>query len=510
MDVFRLKGVETVLVTAPAMWVLKRLGLKGKFVLVSALGIGSMAVACWAARALESGRAVLVALAAAAVFLYFLWALQSSLSRQLGRLARAMEKTTVGDLTVRVEPEGQDELAQIAQLLDKMVVSLSSMVADILSNAALVSYTGASLLRDNEQLAERTDQQASNVVQTVSSVEQITAAVQNNSQAASAAEQQTQQVRTSMDAGVAVMDKAVGSVESIERSASRMSEIIGVIDGIAFQTNILALNAAVEAARAGEQGRGFAVVASEVRTLAQRSSDAAREIRGLIEDSVHQVSASTDLIRHAGQDMRRVAQGIRDVAGHVQGIAQSTSEQGHGLGQIRQAVHQIDQFTQDNAQMVHAVVQQAQGLQARAGTLGQAVDGFILQQGKPQEAIELVERAVELRRSHAGGASFWQLLTDPQQRLFDKDMYVFVLDALGNYVVFAGNPAKVGTSVNDLPGVDGPGLLRAIVAQAEHAPGWVEYDITNPTSGRVQSKMSYVRKLDDGYLGCGVYKKFVG
>ena len=225
-------------------------------------------------------------LGAGALFLYVLWAFQAVLMQQLGQLSRAMAQATAGDLTVRVEAQGRDELAQMAQLLDKMVIALSSMVADVLSNAALVSHTGATLLQDNQLLAERTDQQASNVVQTVTSVEQITAAVQNNAQAATAAQQQTQHVRSSMDAGVVVMDKAVNSVESIESSAGRMSEIIGTIDAIAFQTNILALNAAVEAARAGEQGRGFAVVASEVRTLAQRSGDAAKEIRGLIEDSV--------------------------------------------------------------------------------------------------------------------------------------------------------------------------------------------------------------------------------
>ena len=313
-----------------------------------------------------------------------------------------------------------------------------------------------------------------------------------------------------MDAGVVVMDKAVNSVESIESSAGRMSEIIGTIDAIAFQTNILALNAAVEAARAGEQGRGFAVVASEVRTLAQRSGDAAKEIRGLIEDSVRQVTDSTRLIRQAGQDMRQVARGIHDVAGHVEAIAQSSSEQGHGLAQIGQAIHHIDQLTQNNAHMVRDAVHQAQSLELRARTLGESVQGFHLQQGKPQEAIELVDRVVQLRRSHTWGPQFWDFLTDPQQRLFYKDMYVFILDALGNYIVFGGNPAKVGTSVHQLPGVDGQGLLNAIVNQSEQGPGWVEYDFTNPVTGQVQAKMSYVRKLDDGYLGCGVYKKFNG
>ena len=208
--------------------------------------------------------------------------------------------------------------------------------------------------------------------------------------------------------------------------------------------------------------------------------------------------------------MRQVARGIHDVAGHVEAIAQSSSEQGHGLAQIGQAIHHIDQLTQNNAHMVRDALHQAQSLELRARTLGESVQGFHLQQGKPQEAIELVDRAVQLRRSHTWGPQFWNFLTDPQQRLFCKDMYVFILDALGNYIVFGGNPAKVGTSVHQLPGVDGQGLLNAIVNQSEQGPGWVEYDFTNPVTGQVQAKMSYVRKLDDGYLGCGVYKKFNG
>ena len=198
--------------TAPAMWVLKRLGLRGKFALVSVLGLGSMAGAGWAPHALPTLPALGVVLGAGALFLYVVWAFQAVLMQQLGQLSRAMAQATAGDLTVRVEAQGRDELAQMAQLLDKMVIALSSMVADVLSNAALVSHTGATLLQDNQLLAERTDQQASHVVQTVARLEPITAAVQNNAQAATAAQQQTPHVRDGMDADVGGRDEAVHSV----------------------------------------------------------------------------------------------------------------------------------------------------------------------------------------------------------------------------------------------------------------------------------------------------------
>lgn len=494
----------------PALWMLAPWRLSSKFALVALLGAVCVLSTAWTMATLPGHWAVAWGVLAVLVLLYFLGALQHSVTQAVQQLSVAMQKTTAGDLSVRVTLPGQDELAQMGQLLDGMVVALSSMVADIRSSAALVAHAGHTLYHDNQALAERTELQATNVAQTVASMEQVTAGVQNNTEAAQTAEQQTLQVRSAMDAGVAVMDQAVGSVESIERGAGRMSEIIGVIDGIAFQTNLLALNAAVEAARAGEQGRGFAVVAAEVRTLAQRAGAAAKEIRGLIQNSVRQVNASTGLIRQAGQDMQRVAQGIHSVAGHVGAIAHSTQEQGTGLQQINQAVQQIDQVTHDNAHMVRAVVQEAQALEQRAQVLTQAVTRFRLQQGTPEEAQALVERARTLRGGHRQPRAFWQAVTAPQHGLFDRDMYVFVLDAQGQYVAFGGNPGKVGTSVNDLPGVDGPRLLRAIVTQAERGPGWVEYDFTNPLSGVVQSKMSYVCKVDDAYLGCGVYKNFAG
>ena len=301
------------------------------------------------------------------------------------------------------------------------------------------------------------------------------------------------------------MARAVQSVEAIQQGARRMTEIIGVIDSIAFQTNILALNAAVEAARAGDQGRGFAVVASEVRMLAKRSSDAAREIRELIGASVSQVETSAGLIRSAGEGIAEMAGGIRSVAASMSEISASSGQQSTGLREVSAAVQQLDQITQHNAQMVGHAVTQAEALESRASTLSRAVSAFRLQQGTAEEAVALVQRAMALHKTTSRD-QFLRTLTDKNQPYHDRDMYVFVLDTSGTYLAFGGNSAKVGTRVQDIPGIAGDRLVSDIVAQADRAPGWVEYDITNPATGAVQTKMSYVSRAGDLYVGCGVYK----
>lgn len=483
----------------PGLWWMRRWRLPGKLLSVGALvaialGIAATGAPWWAQ--------TLGGLAVA----YALIALYASLSADLAGLAHTVALTQGGDLRAQAPGQyGKDEVAEMAQALDRMVITLSSMVADIRSNAALVADAGQSLADGSRSLADRTEQQAANLEQTAASVEQLSSAVQNNALTAQSADAQAARVRDAAEVGAQAMARAVQSVEAIQQGARRMTEIIGVIDSIAFQTNILALNAAVEAARAGDQGRGFAVVASEVRMLAKRSSDAAREIRELIGASVSQVETSAGLIRSAGEGIAEMAGGIRSVAASMSEISASSGQQSTGLREVSAAVQQLDQITQHNAQMVGHAVTQAEALESRASTLSRAVSAFRLQQGTAEEAVALVQRAMALHKTTSRD-QFLRTLTDKNQPFHDRDMYVFVLDTSGTYLAFGGNSAKVGTRVQDIPGIAGDRLVSDIVAQADRAPGWVEYDITNPATGAVQTKMSYVSRAGDLYVGCGVYK----
>lgn len=482
----------------PGQWLMRRFSMAGKMACPAFVGLLTVGLCVSDIPWPVWGMGCLVM-----IYLAFEGAV--TLSQDVAEVAAAMDKATQGDLRARARARGSDEIASMASSLNQMILTLSSMVADIRSNSALVAHAGQSLAQGSRALADRTEQQAANLEETAASVEQLASAVQNNAQTAQHADLRAAEVRGAADSGAQAMGRAVQSVDGIQQSARRMSEIIGVIDSIAFQTNILALNAAVEAARAGEQGRGFAVVASEVRSLAKRSGDAAREIRSLISASVERVEASTELIRSSGEGIAAMAEGIRSVAGSMSEISKSSAEQSTGLREISSAVQQLDQITQDNAQMVGHAVAQAEALEHRASTLTQAVAAFRLQQGTADEAVQLVRKAAALFKTSSWDA-FLRTVTDKSQPYHDRDMYVFVLDAAGTYLAFGGNPSKVGTRVQSIPGIDGDRLVADIVAQAEREPGWVEYNITNPATGGVQTKMSFVAQAGNAYVGCGVYK----
>lgn len=441
--------------------------------------------------------------------LYFLLAFYFGFNKDLRQMISSVKLTASGDLSQRMRLPGKDELAEMSVAIDAMTLNFSSMVASVRSNSALVLQAGGSLSQGNRALSERSEQQASNLAQTTASVQELSITVRDNATASQRSAVMAGNVRDVAETGAQAMTDAIQTVAAIQASTRRMDEIVGVIDGLAFQTNILALNAAVEAARAGESGRGFAVVASEVRSLAQRSAESAKEIRLLIGASSRSVAAGVAQIQKAGTNLTQVLDGIRDVASTMTQISVSSAEQSNGLSEITIAVNLLDQITQQNSELAERAVQQAQDLEVRATTLSEAVAVFKLQQGTAEEAFAMVARAVAFRQQCGALDGFVRHVNKSETGFFDRDMYLFVLDRKGTYLAFGGNHAKVGTRVQDIAGIDGDSLMRAITSQAQAEPGWVEYDIVNPVSGQVQSKMSFVQQLDDVFVGCGVYKNLV-
>lgn len=423
----------------------------------------------------------------------------------IGALQRSVNLLAAGDFARQVRLRGTDELSVVGQSLDAMTGRLSEMVADVRSNSSMVAQAGLSLAADTKALSERTEAQASSLEQTTASVEDLSTAVRKNAQGAEAASGMAARVQAIAEQGGSAIQSAVTAMQDIQTSSSRVQEIVGVIEGLSFQTNILALNAAVEAARAGEQGRGFAVVASEVRSLAQRSAESAREIKSLIAASSQHVSSGVTQIDGASQTFAEIVQGIRDVATRVHEIKTSTAEQSSGLDQIAQAVRHIDEITQRNAQMVESAFKSSSQLSGRAELLSAAVSNFKLRQGSADEAFALVRKAVEMYR-RSGPAALAQI-TEATSGLSDRDMYVFAFDRQGIYRAFAGKTEKIGTSVRAVPGVNGDKLVKDAFEQAAQGGGWVDYDFANPQTGKLGLKTSYVEPVSpDLVIGCGVYK----
>jgi len=453
---------------------------------------------------------LLLALIGFTLILYLLISVYKCLHIDIEALKTDMSQVAAGNLQVTDSIFSRDEIGELSSILRTMIVHVSTIVASVASEGALVASVGRKLTRGNQELSDRTEQQAANLEQTAASVHELAATVQKNAYAAIEVDRHAAYAKRLADAGSIAMMRSIESVEAIQSSAHKMSEIVGVIDGLAFQTNILALNAAVEAARAGEQGRGFAVVASEVRSLAQRSAGSAREIRKLIQESTLQVESSVLRIREAGEGMTGIVCGVRDVSKSISQISAASSEQSASLGEISTAVAQLDRITQQNAQMVERAVEHSIGLESQAHSLTTATSSFRLTQGSPSEAVSLVERAIDHWRQCGSRHTFLRDITDMTKAFYDRDMYVFVLDKDGTYLAFGGNPEKVGTRVQDIPGFDGQALLENIVQQSADEPGWVEYEIANHKTGKVQVKMSYIFALNGLAIGCGVYKHLAG
>ena len=320
---------------------------------------------------------VLITVLAAIVAVWF--GIKLSLISPMNRLIDSIRHIASGDLVKRIDVEGSNEIGQLAESLRHMQGELMNTVGDV-RNGANAIYSGASeIAMGNNDLSSRTEQQAASLEETAASMEQLTATVKQNAENARQASHLALSASETAQKGGKVVDNVVQTMRDIASSSQKIADIISVIDGIAFQTNILALNAAVEAARAGEQGRGFAVVAGEVRNLAQRSAQAAREIKSLIEDSVSRVDVGSTLVESAGETMDEIVNAVTRVTDIMGEIASASDEQSRGIDQVGLAVAEMDRVTQQNASLVEESAAAAAALEEQASRLTQAVAVFRIQ-----------------------------------------------------------------------------------------------------------------------------------
>jgi methyl-accepting chemotaxis protein len=327
---------------------------------------------------LAAGGLLALGLVAIAGTLGFAWITQRRIAANIDAAARAADQVAEGRLDVTPDSHDTDEVGHLLRTLGRMVTQLRGSLQTVQQATESIGTASAEIATGNQDLSQRTEQTASNLQQAASSMEQLTGTVRQSADAARQANQLASSAAEVAARGGAKVSEVVHTMDEINASSKKIADIIGVIDGIAFQTNILALNAAVEAARAGEQGRGFAVVASEVRSLAQRSANAAKEIKGLINASVEKVESGSRLVADAGQTMTEIVGSVQRVSDIIGEITATSAEQSDGIGQVNTSVTQLDQMTQQNAALVEESAAAAESLNDQATRLREIVNKFQL------------------------------------------------------------------------------------------------------------------------------------
>ena len=328
--------------------------------------------------------------------IFLAWTTTRSITGPLRQSVDVAKRVAAGDLTSRVEVDGRDEAAELLRALRDMNEGLGTIVTQIRQGAESIAVGAGQVAAGNQQLSSRTEEHASSLEETASTLEEFTTTVRQNADHAKQASALATTASNTAEKGGEVVNKVVATMQEVTTSSKKISDIIGVIDGISFQTNILALNAAVEAARAGEQGRGFAVVASEVRSLAQRSAASAKEIRGLIENSVSRVEAGARLVGEAGKTMEELVASVRRVASIMTEIAAASHEQSSGIEQINKAITQMDTVVQMNASLVEEATAAATSMASQATGLARAVAQF-----RVEESVQAAALAQDTRDASA-------------------------------------------------------------------------------------------------------------
>jgi methyl-accepting chemotaxis protein len=429
-----------------------------------------------------------------------------SFTGSLRRVLDNMVAVTRGDLSTSMLIEGQDELSRVGVQMEQMVQRMSRLVAEIRTSAVQVGQAGQGVAQESVSFAQRTSEQAQRLHDSVSVVTSLSDAVCANAQGAGALNELTDDLCRRIRGGGQAMEETVASMGMLEQSTLRVAEINGVIEDLAFQTNILALNATVEAARAGETGKGFAVVAAEVRQLAVRCSEAAAEIQSLVDQTTQRVGATKASLHDVNLTLGQMVCGIGTVSSRLKDIADSSLSQGEGLQAVIADVQRANDMTRENADWVERSADASKGLLGQSALLRKSVAGIQLRQGSADEAHALVERAIQYVHEVGWDVSAEEF-RDPQGDWIDRDLYLFVFDHDGRYILHGARADFVGQLMRDAIGSAGEEFMRAAQGAIGGDPVWVQFMFPSPTTGELVPKTAFVASLTEEWLiAAAVYR----
>ncbi|HEX9811690.1 MAG TPA: methyl-accepting chemotaxis protein [Burkholderiales bacterium] len=495
-------------VLAPAFVLFRQLSIRQTMgVFVALLALAQLA----AATASSAEWLSAVSWSIAAVLLYLLIALAVWNKNAMERIGAMARRVASGDLTARFKVEREDaaksESNEIFSSLTLMSTNLLDIVRQVRAGADHIARGSHEIAAGYTHLSQRTEEQAATLEETAASMEQLSATVKQNAEHCSQANDRAEGTGRRAEAAGQSMQRMAATMVRIESGSKKVAEIIALIEGIAFQTNILALNAAIEAARAGEQGRGFSVVASEVRALAQRSAQAAEDIKALIEVSTKDIGEGATLASEAQQAVDRAVEEVREVSQLIQSVATASQEQHAGVQEIGKALTQLENVTHQNAALVEEGAAATVSFEQEAAGLLRAVSAF------RTDRVEDRERAVELVRSaiaHVRNAGLERALKDiqdPAGEFIQGDIYVVVWDPNGVVLAIPVNQFMLGKDQSDLTDADGKKVTRDLLEVARvHGSGWYDYRYLNPKTKKIEPKSLYVEREGDLVFGCGIYR----